>query len=101
MFDGLNKSDEDHLDKLDKAVRSGALSRINTTSASAVIYNQHELRKRLLPVLYTTVIPQVWRMEELRRPLVMYDVILCLIVRVKSNGILALKIAITGLTLHW
>jgi hypothetical protein len=58
-----------HLDFLDQDVHTGIFLR---AFRKGILYDKPKLREKFIPILYQTIITQVWRMEELRWPVIMY-----------------------------
>jgi hypothetical protein len=62
LFDGLKNGSNDHLNILDSAIGTGAFSRI--TPEQIMLKDDFNISEYMSPVLYGSIIPQVWKMEE-------------------------------------
>jgi hypothetical protein len=73
LFDGLNgtypdsEDKYDHLDLLDNAIGSGGFY----VPQETVLDDKFSLGRLLRPVLLQAVVPEIWRLDELRWPVLM------------------------------
>ena len=71
IFDGLKVpldggAVDDHLDNLDRFIGSGYF----TTDGDSLAYDPSGLRTAMQPVLFASVVPRIWMIDEDRYPVI-------------------------------